>query len=259
MFTDIVIKSLPDILLYARINDVNEVILLPDENITDEKVPIRLLVITDGAVVANSPVLSAWPLFLAIADFPPRKRQAFENTMLGSLFVGSGYPDFDCLFAHIEKELSVIEYIDFEGQKFDVSFKPILLIADLIPKTKVLKMKECKDYYGCTLCTRRGTHYAGAHCKPHDKKIMMRSVDSYLTNIREIESGSIEKMKSKHGRENDCEIRTQGVKGRSKIISFIPNQPLSSSVNPMHQLFLGVSKKCFFFSTIRCILMKNVS
>ena len=98
---DIVINSLPDMLLYARSKDVNEDILLPELKITDGKVSIRLLVNTDGAVVSKSPVLSAWALFLAIADLPPRKRQAFENIMLGSLFVGSGYPDFDCIFAHI--------------------------------------------------------------------------------------------------------------------------------------------------------------
>ena len=140
---DIVIKSLPDMLLYARSKDVNEDILLPELKITDGKLSIRLLVNTYGAVVSKSPVLSAWPLFLAIADLPPRKRQAFENIMLGSVFVGSGYPDFDCIFAHIKKELSVSEYIDFEGQKLAVSFKPILLIADLIAKAKVLKMKQC--------------------------------------------------------------------------------------------------------------------
>ena len=243
---DIVIKSLPDMLLYARSKDVNEDILLPELKITDGKVSISLLVNTDGAVVSKSPVLSAWPLFLAIADLPPRKRQAFENIMLGSFFVGSGHPYSDCIFAHIKKELSVIEYIDFEGQKLAVSFKPILLIADLIAKAKALKMKQCNGYYGCTLCTQRGTHYAGAHQYPPDQPIVMRSADSHLINIRELESRS-NKMKSKHGPENDSEIRTQGLKGRSEILSLIPNQPLSSPVDPMHQLFLGVSKELFLF------------
>ena len=100
---DIVIKSLPNMLLYARSKDVNEDILLPELKITDGKVSMSLLVNTDGAVVSKSPVLSAWPLFLAIADLPPRNRKAFENIKLGSLFVGSGHPDFDCIFAHIKK------------------------------------------------------------------------------------------------------------------------------------------------------------
>ena len=71
----------------------------------------------------------------------------------------------------------------------------------------------------------------------------MRSYDSHLVNLSELEKGSIDELKSKHGRNADCELRTQGVKGRSKILSVIPNQPLSSPIDPMHQLFLGVTKE----------------
>ena len=71
----------------------------------------------------------------------------------------------------------------------------------------------------------------------------MRSYDSHLVNLSELEKGSIDELKSKYGRNADCEVRTQGVKGRSKILSVIPNQPLSSPIDPMHQLFLGVTKE----------------
>ena len=49
--------------------------------------------------------LSTWPLFLAVADLPQKKRQSFENIVLGCLFVGSGYPDFDAVLSQTEKEL----------------------------------------------------------------------------------------------------------------------------------------------------------
>ena len=71
----------------------------------------------------------------------------------------------------------------------------------------------------------------------------MRSYDSHLVHLSELEKGSIDELKSKYGRNADCELRTQGVKGRSKILSVIPNQPLSSPIDPMHQLFLGVTKE----------------
>ena len=44
------------------------------------------------------------------------------------------------------------------------------------------------------------------------------------------------------GRKADCEIKTLGVKGRSKAFDLISNQPLLSPIEPMHQLFLGVAK-----------------
>ena len=178
-----------------------------------------------------------------MADLPPKKRQSFENIVLGCLFVGSGYPDFDAVLSHIEQELSVSESILFNGKQIKVVFKPILFIADLIGKSKVLKMKQCNGFYGCTLCTQRGVHYAGAHRYPHGESFTMRSYDSHLVNLSELEKGSIDELKSKYGRNADCEVRTQGVKGRSKILSVIPNQSLSSPIDPMHQLFLGVTKE----------------
>ena len=65
-------------------------------------------------------------------------------------------------------------------------------------------------------------------------------------NITELENGS-ERVRAKHGRKAVCEKRTQGVKGRSEILSVIANQPLTSPVSPMHQLFLGVGKDVLFF------------
>ena len=58
-----------------------------------------------------------------------------------------------------------------------------------------------------------------------------------------VRKGSIDELKSKYGRNADCELRTKGVKGRSKILSVIPNQPLSLPIDPMHHLFLGVTKE----------------
>ena len=75
----------------------------------------------------------------------------------------------------------------------------------------------------------------------------MRSPESHLLNITELENGSIEEIRARHGRKVDCEKRTQGVKGRSVLLSVIRNQPLSSPIDPMHQLFLGVGKDLLSF------------
>ena len=104
-------------------------------------------------------------------------------------------------------------------------------------------MKQCNGFYGCTLCTQRGVHYAGAHRYPHGESFTMRSYDSHLVNLLELEKGSIDELKSKYGTNADCELRTQGVKGRSKTLSVILNQPISSPIDPMHQLFFGVIKE----------------
>ena len=75
----------------------------------------------------------------------------------------------------------------------------------------------------------------------------MRSPESHLLIITELENVSIEEIRARHGRKVDCEKRKQGVKGRSVLLSVIRNQPLSSPVDPIHQLFLGVGKDLLSF------------
>ena len=103
-------------------------------------------------------------------------------------------------------------------------------------------MKQCNNFYGCTLCTQRGFHFAVFYRYPHDEKFVMRSHESHLLNLRKLEKGSIREIQLKHGRKADAEVRTQGVKGRSILISITPNQPLSSLIDPMHQFILRVAK-----------------
>ena len=65
-------------LSYSRNKNIAEDIFMPDLQIVDGKILIRLIVNTDGALVAKSPPSSAWPLFIAVADLPPRKDRLFK-------------------------------------------------------------------------------------------------------------------------------------------------------------------------------------
>ena len=66
--------SLSEILLYSRNENLVEHIFMPDLHLVDGKILIGLMVNTDGALVAKSPPSSALPLFMALANLPPRKR-----------------------------------------------------------------------------------------------------------------------------------------------------------------------------------------
>ena len=239
---EIVLNSLSEMLSYSRNKNIAEDIFMPDLQIVDGKILIKLIVNIDGALVAKSPPSSAWPLFITVSDLPPRKRQAFQNIVLACLYVGHGHPDFDIFFNHIEQEFSETEHILFQGERLCVMLKPILFIADLTGKSKVLKMKRCNGFYGCTLCTQKGVHYGGVHRYPHDEEFVIRSYESHMSNLIELEKGSDDEIIPKSHRKAELELRTKGVQGKSKILTLIPNQPLSSPVDPMHQLFLVVTK-----------------
>ena len=184
-----------------------------------DKVILRLILNTDGVNVSKSPPLSARPIFLVFADLPPIKRQLFQNIVLVSLFVGTGYPDFTLILEHIKKQLHSTESYVFNGASITVTFQPILFVADLVAKSKVLQMKQFNGYYGCTLCTQRGEHYSGFRHYPPHEKFVMRTPESHLLNISELEGGSVEELRAKVGRRGDSEKRTRGVKGRSAILA----------------------------------------
>ena len=96
LLVDIVKTSLSEMFEYAEKKLNTRDILMPKFAMNDQReVIVRLTVNTDGAAVCKTPTTSAWPLFFAIADLPPKPRQLFKNLVLGALFVGSGYPDFD--------------------------------------------------------------------------------------------------------------------------------------------------------------------
>ena len=208
LLLDIVKTSLEDMMIYAENKCSDEDLVMPTLKISNRRIKLRLILNTDGAVVCKSPPLSAWPVFFAFADLPPKKRQAFRNIVLVSLFVGTGYPDFDAILKHVKRECAVVETISFNNENIAVSFEPILFVADLLAKSKVLKMKQFNGYYGCTLCTQRGEHFGGTHHYSHNEKFVMRSPESHLVNITELENGSIEMIRAKHGRKADCEKRT---------------------------------------------------
>ena len=107
-------------------------------------------------------------------------------------------------------------------------------------------MKQCNGFYGCTLCNQRRIHVAGSQRYPHNESFQMRSFDAHMQNMQELERGSVDELRVELGRKADCEIKTLGVKGRSKAFDLISNQPLSSPIDPMHQLFLGVAKDVLF-------------
>ena len=106
LIKDIVVNNIRSIFQYAETKEDEKDIMKPKLSIVDKELTIRLILNSDGAVVAKTPSTSVWPVLIAIADLPPYRRQSFENLVLGALFVGNGSPDFDAFFSHVEKELS---------------------------------------------------------------------------------------------------------------------------------------------------------
>ena len=117
LLVDIVEEHIDEMLFYAANKTFNVDLHMPEFRVIGNKLTVRLIVNTDGANVSKSPVSSAWPLFIFVADLLPKKRQRFQNIVLAALFVGSCYPDFNQMFQHMINELSFATFLKVDEKK----------------------------------------------------------------------------------------------------------------------------------------------
>ena len=240
----IVDRNLEHILKYSLDRQEREDLKL-EPLIKEKFLRIRLLMNTDGAVVLESATESAYPVWLALADLPPILRSKFENIVLCSLWYGKGHLPWDSIFDEYEAQLKNTFTLTKDDAVFNVKFKTVALIADLVCKSSVLKMKRHNGFYGCSLCEMRGKHRFMSHCYPHNEPIKMRRPQDQYERAILFESGDVDYRKL--NKETDPEIGTKGVQGYPNIFKVIPNLPLTAPIDTMHQLLKGVAKEMLDF------------
>ena len=207
-------KYITEILAYANPDTKTDLKLtaLFDGNALN----VKLILNTDGVRVQESSDCSAYPVWVALADLPPKLRSYFDNIHLCSLWYGKGSIDWDSIFKHYLSEVSKDRKIKVNGVDYELKFQTVFVILDLVCKHDVLQMKKFNGYYGCGLCTMRGVQrYPGGRSYPNNQSFTMRDPGMHEYLVRQFESGSVEERKAR--KEKDPEIDTLGVKGRSYL------------------------------------------
>ena len=171
------------IMAYSSSNSHTDLKLEPI--VEGETMRIRLILNIDGAKVRASHGESAYPVWIACADLPPKLRSSFANNTLCAIWYGFEFSDWDFVFNYLKNEISQPAQIVHENRKYDLKFITIMLIADLTCKPKLLKMKQFNGYYGCSLCVMKGTHKAYVHSYSHkEKNCNARSQQTYTPLIK---------------------------------------------------------------------------
>ena len=198
------------------------------------KLVFSLVLSTDGVSIVNSSAQEIWPIWLAVCQLPPKLRMSQKNIVLAALHTGNGKPNWEKIVPHIESELqSSIEIETYMGHSFDVSFKVVFIVADLIAKCHVLNMYQHNGYYGCNYCTAIGKTIGRSHCYyPKSQSFTIRTpeVNDKFVALAE----SLRKTGKVH---NVC-----GVKGRSAFASLVDGLPLTAGIDYMHCILQGVYK-----------------
>ena len=211
---------------------------------------VKFILNTDRVMVQESSDCSAYPVWVALADLPPKLRFSFDNIHLCSLWYGKGSIDWDSIFEHYLSEVSKDRKIKANGVDYQLKHQTVFVILELVCNHDVLQMKKFNGYYGCgvlrILCTMRGVQkFPGGQSYANNQPSTMRDPGMHEYLVRQFESGSVEERKGRN--EKEPEIDILGVKGRSNLFKVIPNLPLTCPVDRMHQCLKGVANDIINF------------
>ena len=166
-------KHVNEILAYAN-PDTKTVLKLADL-FDGNTVTFKLILNTDGVRVQESSDCSAYPVWVALADLPPKLRASFDNIFLCSLCYGKGSIHWDPLFEHYSSEISKNRKIKVNGVEYELKLRTVFVILDLVCKRDVLQMKKFNGYYGRCSCTMRGVQKnPSSRSYPNNETFTMR-------------------------------------------------------------------------------------
>ena len=146
---DIVDKYLQTIFNYAcdrkkaPYSDLNSNVFPFVEENSAKKLVISLIFFSDNVNIKKSTMKKElWPVWIQIADLPPRLRMSQKNIVLAALSVGGTYPEWNTVVQLLKGELlSSVEVIDkISHSVYMVEFKVRLLVCDLGAKSHLLNM-----------------------------------------------------------------------------------------------------------------------
>ena len=206
---------------------------------------INLIVFTEGVNIKKSTYRKElWPIWIQIADLPPKLRMARKNMVLASLFVGSKLPEWNVIVPHIQGELLSNCTINLSDDfSVHIVFTVKLIVCDLGAKGHVLNMMKFNGFFGCHYCTVEGRTIGRIHSYyPFQQcgSIREPQLNDVYVNIAEAVK-SVE------------DINIVGVKGKSAFACLLSGLPLTAPVDYMHCVLSGV------FPELLKLCWKNIS
>ena len=234
---DIVKSQLSNILRYSNqrkedpFGDFSRSICPIVEVGSSENLLINLILFSDGVNIKKSTFKKeVWPIWIQIADLPPKLRMARKNFVLAALFVGETVPNWTQIVPHLRSEIfSGIDLSIDEQTNYKLSFKMRLLISDLGAKNHMLNMFKFNGFYGRHFCETKGKTVGKTH-----------AYYPFIETGRVRESHLTENYVNMAEAQNADELpNVVGVKGRSPFSEFIAGLPLTAPVDYMRCVLLG--------------------
>lgn len=186
---------------------------------------------TDGVSPFKSSLLTIWPIFLALANLPPKVRTLKRNIIITCVFwIAETKPSMPVFLGHFKK---IIDRINTTGlvvktrnglKKFNL--KPLFGVFDLVAKAPIMNMMQFNGKYGCPSCLHPGLRVGRLQTYPPGSYTLRTS-----TSIKMAADKA----------EKDIAV-IDGIKG-SSILAKIVDVPLGAPTDYMHCVLEGVVKR----------------
>lgn len=186
---------------------------------------------TDGASVADSSKASAWPVFLQINELSPHLRK--KHMILGTVWVGKGHPVTNTFLKPLVDQLNYLYETGipwkYNNNTITSRFMVLLCSVDSVARSMILRMTQFNGAFGCTFCYQNGSTHGDSMKYPFQTKLVERTHE-------EIEELGEEALSLRD--------RILGVIGPSILCAIFGFDCVRGMVvEPLHNLFLGVSKQ----------------
>ena len=164
---DIIQKHLQKVFKYSASRRENgfldfncEKFLLVEEN-SSGILTFNVILFSDGVRIKKSTMKrELWPIWVQLADLPPRQMMYQKNIVLAGLCVGHVQHNWNEIVVHLKGE--TISHKNMRTYCVFV-FKIKFLVSDLGAKNHMLNIFKFNGYFGCHYCTVMGKTIGRTH------------------------------------------------------------------------------------------------
>jgi len=201
---------------------------------------------TDGVQVFVSSLMSMWVYYLIINELPPHKRFLTENMLIAGIWCSSAKPHPNIFLQPIYNDLQTLQngifvkfFNDFTEHK--VICKLLCGTMDSPARSTFLNMKSHSGFYSCFMCLCKGVknkESGGVTVFPFEENFPQRTLEEYCDHVKYAVENRVVYNKALLNDDQCC-----GIKGPTLLFYMLCNMFLSTAIDPMHCVYLGVMRQ----------------
>lgn len=199
---------------------------------------------TDGVSLYDSSRVQLWPFYLVVNELSPETRFKQENMILAACYIGKKKPNCNVFLKHVYENVMQLQKgfpVNVPGSTESINVKATIICGtcDSPAKAMVFNQKHFNGFYSCPICLSKGEkseRSENVFVHPFQENVELRTEEGYeqdVTIAMEMNRGVNLKLRD----------ASHGIKGPTFLYLMVPSMLLSTSVDAMHCIYLGVMRQ----------------